>query len=91
MRSFSRFAIIRKFVLPALFIVFVLSAASSPPVKAQKAKAADEQELLKLNATLTAMTAKAYGSIVTNVFGVRLQSNQGGTDTGTLKVMQGGV
>jgi hypothetical protein len=43
------------------------------------------------HATLTAMTAKAYGSILTNVCAVRLQSNQGGTDTGTLKVMQGGI
>ncbi len=43
------------------------------------------------HATLTNMTAKAYGSIITNVFAVRLQSNQGGTDTGTLKVMQGGT
>lgn len=43
------------------------------------------------HASLTAMTAKASGSILTPVRAVRLQSNQAGTDTGTLKIVEGGL
>jgi hypothetical protein len=43
------------------------------------------------HASLTALTAKASGSIVTPVRAVRLQSNQAGTDTGTLKIVEGGL
>lgn len=57
MRSFSRVAFIRRFFLSSIFIVVVILAAWRVSVFAQKEKPADEQDAVKLNATLIQIPA----------------------------------